>query len=903
MAGALSSTIPNLTTMNLHPIVDKLDKGNHPIWRAQVMATIRGARLEGFLTGKKTKPAEEVEIKDADGNLIKTANSEYEDWIAADQQVLSYLLASVSKDIRMQVASKSSAAEAWSTIEVLFTSQTRARAVNTRLALATTKKGAMKATEYIAKMRALGNEMAVAGRPLEEEELVEYILAGLDEEYDSVVNSVLAKTEPTTVSELVAQIFAFETRVNLRSYDSSGSSVNATSRGRGRAGPSRSGFSRGRGGGRAFNSSTQSGRGSFHNNNPRSNGRSVTNRPQCQVCGKIGHTADRCWHRFDENFTPDQKHVAAAATNSYNVDTNWYMDSGATDHITGELDKLVVRDKYHGAEQVHTANGAGMKISHVGKSIIHTPSRNLELRNVLHVPHATKNLISTHRFSLDNNVFFEIHPWFFLVKDRDTRTTLLKGNCHRGLYPLPSSCHKKLALGVNKPSLARWHDRLGHPAFQVVERVLRDYNLPHQVESNKEYVCGPCQQAKSHQLPYSKSSSVSNQPLELIFSDVWGPAPESVGRYKYYVSFVDDYSKFTWIYLLKFKSEVFKKFQEFQNLVERLFNRKIIAVQSDWGGEYEKLNPFFTKIGISHHVSCPHAHQQNGSAERKHRHIVEVGLSLLARASMPLKFWDEAFLAATYLINRTPSKVLQYSTSLEKLFLVKPKFSSLRIFGCACWPNLRPFNSRKLEFRSKECIFLGYSNMHKGFKCLEENTGRIYISRDVVFDENIFPFSKLHKNAGAKLRSEILLLPPVLLPSHFGGTNMDYVTNLSKNQDTATSCSVQIPAEKRSMQGAPTSNVGNSAAWEHYPPLPIRVPTCSTPPACSTPSAPICAPPDSSPVNVCAPPDSSPVNVLSSAAHRYFLHPRVQRICPALPAQRLIKLDLLRHKGEKLNKQ
>jgi hypothetical protein len=248
MAGALSSTIPNLITMNLHPIVDKLDKGNHPIWRAQVMATICGARLERFLTGKKTKSTEEVEIKDADGNLIKTTNSEYEDWITADQHVLSYLLASVSKDIRMQVASKSSAAEAWSTIEVLFTSQTRARAANTRLALATTKKGAMKATEYIAKMRALGNEMAAVGRPLEEEELVEYILAGLDEEYDSVVNSVLAKTEPTTVSELVAQIFAFETRVNLRSYDSSGSSVNATSRGHGRGGPSRSGFGRGRGG-------------------------------------------------------------------------------------------------------------------------------------------------------------------------------------------------------------------------------------------------------------------------------------------------------------------------------------------------------------------------------------------------------------------------------------------------------------------------------------------------------------------------------------------------------------------------------------------------------------------------------------------------------------------------------
>jgi hypothetical protein len=163
-------------------------------------------------------------------------------------------------------------------------------------------------------------------------------------------------------------------------------------------------------------------------------------------------------------------------------------------------------------------------------------------------------------------------------------------------------------------------------------------------------------------------------------------------------------------------ADVFQKFHEFQNLVERMFNRKIIAIQNDWGGEYEKLNSFFTKIDISHQVSCPHTHQQNGSVECKHRHIVEVGLSLLARASMPLKFWDEAFLAASFLINRTPSKVINFQTPIERLFSVKPHYSSLRIFGCACWSNLRPYNQHKLEFRSKECVFLGYSNMHKGFK-------------------------------------------------------------------------------------------------------------------------------------------------------------------------------------------
>jgi histone deacetylase 1/2 len=109
-------------------------------------------------------------------------------------------------------------------------------------------------------------------------------------------------------------------------------------------------------------------------------------------------------------------------------------------------------------------------------------------------------------------------------------------------------------------------------------------------------VCDACQQAKSHQLPYPKSTSESQFPLDLVFSDVWGPAPDSVGRKKYYVSFIDDFGKFTWIYLLKYKSEVFQVFHEFQTLVERRFDRKIKAMQTDWGGEYEKLNSFFRKV-------------------------------------------------------------------------------------------------------------------------------------------------------------------------------------------------------------------------------------------------------------------------------------------------------------------
>jgi len=140
-----------------------------------------------------------------------------------------------------------------------------------------------------------------------------------------------------------------------------------------------------------------------------------------------------------------------------------------------------------------------------------------------------------------------------------------------------------------------------------------------------------------------------------------------------------------------------------------------------------------------------------------------MGLTLLAHASIPLKFWDEAFLTAIFLINRLISKTLSDQSPFERLYGKSPDYTFLCTFGCAVWPNLRPFNSTKLQFRSKKCVFLGYSHVHKGFECLDPAEGRIYISWDVGFDEHIFPFASLHPNAGARLRGEIALLHPSLL--------------------------------------------------------------------------------------------------------------------------------------------
>jgi hypothetical protein len=103
----------------------------------------------------------------------------------------------------------------------------------------------------------------------------------------------------------------------------------------------------------------------------------------------------------------------------------------------------------------------------------------------------------------------------------------------------------------------------------IVSRVVQVNKLPClSLEYNKELVCDACQQGKNHQLPFAKSFSVPQGPLELIHLDVWGPAPVLVGRKNYYGSCVNDFSKYTWVYLIQHKSEVFQVFHSFQNLIE-----------------------------------------------------------------------------------------------------------------------------------------------------------------------------------------------------------------------------------------------------------------------------------------------------------------------------------------------
>lgn len=157
---------------------------------------------------------------------------------------------------------------------------------------------------------------------------------------------------------------------------------------------------------------------------------------------------------------------------------------------------------------------------------------------------------------------------------------------------------------------------------------------------------------------------------------------------------------------------------------------------------FKSLTNFFASFGISHLTTPPYTPQHNGSAERRHRHIVETGLILMHQASLPLSFWSHALQTPVYLINRLPTPILPNTMSpFQALFGDSPNYSKTRIFGCLCYPWLRPYAQHKLEPRSRPCIFLGYSLTQSAYKCFDPLSQRIFISRHITFDESIFPLA------------------------------------------------------------------------------------------------------------------------------------------------------------------
>ncbi|KAL0549174.1 hypothetical protein IC582_013655 [Cucumis melo] len=235
-----------------------------------------------------------------------------------------------------------------------------------------------------------------------------------------------------------------------------------------------------------------------------------------------------------------------------------------------------------------------------------------------------------------------------------------------------------------------WHFRLNHPNFTYVQ-----YLFPHLFSKLdvSSLFCDVCIRAKHHQVSFPSQPYKPTLPFTLIHSDVWDPSKVTTSSGKWwFVTSIDDHTRLTWVYLITDKSEVSSIFQNFYHTVETQFHTKIAILRSDNNREFQNhnLSEFLASKGIVHQTSCAYTPQKNGVAERKNRHLVEVGRSLMLSTSLPSYLWRDAILTADHLINRMSSRILHLQTTLNCL---KESYPStrlvsevpLRVFGCTAY--------------------------------------------------------------------------------------------------------------------------------------------------------------------------------------------------------------------------
>jgi hypothetical protein len=480
---------------------------------------------------------------------------------------------------------------------------------------------------------------------------------------------------------------------------------------------------------------------------------------------------------LDKRMQPADSSTGAAAQNGKNT---WIIDSGASSHMTGNY---LLFDSYSKTDEPHfvtIADGTNSRVEGIGTVKLNDK---ITLNNVLFVPKLSCNLFSVSQFCKKEKCTANFSENYCEFQGLESLEKIDSAKKMKGLYFFEGhSRQTDRGLGVsvddkcNKIKLL--HLRLGHPNFVYLKKLYPTLFLGIRSEFLKCEFCEISKHTRSSYKPVSYKESV---PFHLIHSDVWGPSKNpNLTHNRWFVTFIDDHTRVCWVYLMKQKSDVSEIFERFYKMVETQFQTKIQILRSDNGTEYLNscLGPFLTEKGIVHQTSCTNTPQQNGVAERKNRHLLEVTRTLLFSYNVPSHYWGEAVLTAAFLLNRMPSRILSFKTPIENLTKYYPHTKlvnniPLKIFGCTAFVHIHSQNRSKIGPRAVKTIFIGYSSTQKGFKCFDPKTRKFYISYDVTFFENQ-PFFNKDSNTSLEhydfLNNECSL--PVVTPDFIPETQL-----------------------------------------------------------------------------------------------------------------------------------
>ncbi|KAJ0579636.1 putative RNA-directed DNA polymerase [Helianthus annuus] len=788
--------------------VKKLNNTNYNTWATCIKSYLQGQDLWNIVNGNDTR----APTNDINGALGK--------WQVKSGKAMFVIKTTIEEELLDHIQELEYPKQAWDTLAQLFSKKNDARLQLLESELMGLSQGEMSIQQFFRKVKNLCREIGELDQQSKvgEARMRRIIIHGLRAEYRGFITAIQGWPTQPTITEFENLLTGQEAQARQLAGGTFKQETEALYASKGREKSWKNKGNNRDKGKKSYESDKKKHTDKEDKPNDKKQGKGKRFPFRCYNCGVKGHMARDCKEPKreegnsatieDEQPWDPEAYVAQveevqALTVTVEPKSNklddWIVDSGCSNHLTGEKDRLSNIRRYEGNRVVVIADNSRHQISNIGDVKFTSPNSNegLQFENVYHVPGMKKNLISVPQITETGKyVVFGPHDVQIFEEFETKSVPILQGRKKDTVYVLSAESAFVERTQENKNS-DLWHARLGHVAYDKLELMSnkRVVNGLPKMKVTNEVVCAGCQYGKSHQLPFERSKQKTYGPLELVHTDVFGPVKhKSLGGKEYMITFIDDYSRFVWVAFMKAKSEALNKFKEFKKEAERMTNTKIKVLRSDNGGEYtsQEFNEFLKECKITRQLTCPNTPQQNGVAERKNRHLAEVCGSIMHAKNVPGRFWADAMSVASYVINRLPQQQLNYATPHELLLKIKPNVSYFRIFGCVCYVFVPSHLRVKLEKKAVRCIFVGYDQERKGWKCCDPTNGKCYISRNVIFDENLSWWSSsketLPDSDSEKLKEELETFVVKL--------NLDdSFEELTEAEDEAVACEPEPTAE------------------------------------------------------------------------------------------------------------